>query len=194
VTKLVYENQPRVRLWPTWPIELLVICAALTAFATAPHVDDAEEAKALAPFFSSVAQGSVTLLVAVALFHGGLGGTVDFRVRRWISPASFCYLGLAACAGMAGSISSLNEGAYGVLFALSIGTCVGGLLTVLLMGTENIRQQRQRAASARAVELDPGPSGSLHRQGTGGSPGADEGSGSSADLGSLVSDDHQTRN
>ena len=156
--KLVTERRSRFGRWPTWQVELTAICATVGAFVAAPRTDRSDSIDALSPFFSSIAQCCVTLLVAVALFHGGFGGTVDFRVRRWISPASFVYLGLGTVVGIAGSIGSLDAGAYRLLFASSVGAGAGGLLTVLLMGAENINQQRRRAAAARAMELDPGPS------------------------------------
>lgn len=163
MTKVIDERRPRLRLWRTWPVDASVLSTTAIAYAIAPQPEDSQAAAALASFFSSIAQSSMTLLVAVALFQGALGSPVEHRVRRWISSMSFVYLGLAGVAALAGTIGTLPAVAYPFLFALSVGPGVGGLLTVLLMGRENVTQQRKRAAAARAIELDPDRPQDPHR-------------------------------
>lgn len=139
---------------PTWFLDVLVIVMTTIAVVEAPAVCSAKAAEAMAPFFATVAQVSVTLLVAVALFSGALGSIVEYRVRRWLSVRTFVFLGAATVGGVAGCISSLDSSVYPVLFALCVGPGTGGLLTVLIMGWENMRQRRERGALARAAVLD----------------------------------------
>jgi hypothetical protein len=147
----VVAKPARLQPRPSWLIHLVAIVATGTAFAVAPAVAGTHPATALAQFFSSSAQISATLLVAVALFQGALGDLVAHRVRAWISPPAFVYVGTATAAGVAGSIATLGDDAYHWLFALTVGPGAAGLLTVLAMGWENLEAQRQRSIIAAAT-------------------------------------------
>lgn len=144
-------------MWRTWPIDLIVILSTASAYAAAPRIHAGHDPGGLSAFFASVAQASVTLLVAVALFSGALGGAIEHRTLRWVSGRTFLYLGAATVASSLGLVGSLDTGAYRYLFAASAGAGIGSLTTVLLMGWENIRHRRARGAAARAAALDPTP-------------------------------------
>jgi hypothetical protein len=134
------------------PHILAVVLAAL-AVIFAPPVDHGHPAGELSSFFSSVAQISVTLLVAVALFQGALTSGAAHNARRWLTKFTFVYLGVATLAGVIGSTASVDASAYRWLFGVSAGFGGAGLLTVLLMGAANIRTQQDEEIGAQATKL-----------------------------------------
>jgi hypothetical protein len=140
----------------SWLIHVAAVAITGLAYALAPAVDKAHPAKDLSAFFSSLAQISATLVVAVALFEGPLRDPVAHRVRRRISRGSFVYLGLAVVCGLAGTLDFLGDGVYRYLLALGAGTGAAGLLMVLLVGATNIAGQRAGAASAQGQKLGEG--------------------------------------
>ncbi|HXP36631.1 MAG TPA: hypothetical protein VN817_02590 [Solirubrobacteraceae bacterium] len=131
----------------------------LTAIAVilAPTVDHRHSASSLSSFFSTTAQIAVTLLVAIALFQGALDSRVAHRARRWLSRATFVYLGLATAAGVIGSTASVEPWMYRWLFGLAVGLGGAGLLTVLLAGASNIGAQHDEELAAVATSLAQRP-------------------------------------
>jgi hypothetical protein len=115
------------------------------------------DASSLTTFFSTIAQVSVTLLVAVALFAGAVGDPGEYRQRRWLSPYTFVYLGLSTAAGIIGATGAVRGVACRTAFAASIAGSLAGLLTVLAMGWENWSYRNSEGAAARAAVLDPDP-------------------------------------
>lgn len=160
--------------WLSWPVDAAVVLTIGLAYTFAP--DAVGATTGWSQYFATVAQVSVTLLVAVALFGGMLDGVVEHHVLRWASGRSFLYLGAATSSGLLGSIGSMSEDFQRCLLGLSAGAFVGSLVTVLLMGHSNIAQRRRLGAAARASKLDPRPSTA---SGVGGasapSPGKDRG-------------------
>jgi hypothetical protein len=155
VTRRVGEDASGFRPSRTWLVHGFAILVAIVAYVRAPDTDNASTKDALEQFFPSAAQISATLLVAVALFGGALADPVAVRVRRWIGPLTFVYLGVATAGGTIGSVTTLSGMVDRWLFALTCGAGAAGLVTVLLMGHANIRGQRARADSAQADRLDP---------------------------------------
>ncbi|HSZ06312.1 MAG TPA: hypothetical protein VK778_14085 [Solirubrobacteraceae bacterium] len=132
----------------------IAVVGAAAAWHWAPTSTTGREA-AMAPYFPAEATVAGALLVAAALFQGALGVVVAFRVLKWAAPATFVFLGVATAAGLVGSLTSLENGAYRWLFALSAGPLLAGLVSVVAMGWVNVSQQSTRAAAVRAAELDP---------------------------------------
>ena len=148
------------RLSRAFPLHLLAGVVTAGAIAAAPR----GKSQDLAGYYSSVAQVGVTLLVAVALFSGALGDVVDARVRRWMGPMTFVYLGAAVAGGLVGATGP--RAPFGrLMFGVTAGATSGGLLTVLLMGWENLRQRRALAPQRRAQLLDPRPCDAGERSG-----------------------------
>jgi hypothetical protein len=132
----------------------VAIVGTAAAWHWAPTGTSGREA-ATAPYFPAEATVAAALLVAVALFQGALGVVVAFRVLKWAAPSTFVFLGVATAAGLLGSLTALDNGAYRWLFALSAGPLLAGLASVVAMGWVNVSQQSARAAATRAAELDP---------------------------------------
>lgn len=140
------------RLWLTWPIDLTVVITFGLVYALVPQrfVDSGGSS----PYFTSVAQVSVTLLVAIALFGGAIEGVVEYNVRKWANARTFGYVGVAVATGLLGSLGSTSGTVQRAFLALSACGCAGALGTVLLMGHSNIAQRRQDGVLARAAVLD----------------------------------------
>lgn len=147
------EPKPTRSLDKTWLVHLAAVLISAVAVALAPDVTKAHPASDLSAFFSSLAQISATLVVAIALFQGPLSDPVAHRVRRLISRAAFLYLGVAVICGVAGSIGSLGAEIYPYLFGVGAGTGTAGLLTVLQVGAANIAEQRASAAAEQGGKL-----------------------------------------
>jgi hypothetical protein len=135
-------------------LHVVAVGGAIVAFALAPRVDASHPASSWSSFYSSGATLCAALLIAMALFSAPLGDVSSQRVRRWITPMTFVYLAIATAAFLFGSTSALGNPAYRYLFALGLGPGAEGLLTVVLMGWENIEAQRKAAGPARAAALD----------------------------------------
>ncbi len=110
---------------------------------------------AMATYFPAEAAVAAALLVAVALFQGALGVVVAFKVLKWTARSTFVLLGVATATGLLGSLTTLANGAYRWLFALSAGPLLAGLASVVAMGWVNVREQSAGAAAKVAAELDP---------------------------------------
>ena len=80
---------------------------------------------------------------------------MEYKVRQWIGPAVFIYLGLATTAGVVGSIDESGQPGIPGAVRRQRSTGLGGLLTVLMMGLANMREQRIRGPAERAKVLDP---------------------------------------
>jgi hypothetical protein len=157
MTRRVGEETRRIQPHRTWLLHLLTVVVALIAYKRAPDAKNAMD-----EFFPAAAQISATLLVAVALFGGALSDPAAIRVRRWIGPFTFMYLGVATAGAALGSVGTVTYGLARWLFALTCGAGAAGLLTVLLIGNANVGFQKARSAAATADKLDPpGNTGSV---------------------------------
>jgi len=142
-------------------LAILAVVATVGAWLAAPRGH--QLGSHLGQFFGASAQVLAALLVALALFQSSsvLAGR---SARRFLSPAAFPMLGAGLVASLLGLLTSLGEDIYRVLFALTVGTGLAGLVSVLLVGTANVRGQaldeldaNLAAIRAKAHELDPDP-------------------------------------
>ena len=136
----------------------IVFAVAIVGTAAAWHwapTGTSGRQSAMAPYFPAEATVAAGLLVAMALFQGALGVVVAFKVLKWGAPSTFVFLGVATAAGLLGSLTTLDNGAYRWLFALSAGPLLAGLASVVAMGWVNVSEQSTRAPATRAAELDP---------------------------------------
>ena len=125
---------------------------AVIAFLFAPVVDCTHPPSNLTTFFATCAQVFATFFIALALLSS-LPALSHLRFRQLVGRIALLYLSLGLIAATAGTLDTWPHAAYQWLFALTVGAGLGNLLTLALLGAENIRNTSQEDAKKAAMRL-----------------------------------------
>lgn len=125
---------------------------AVIAFLFAPVVDCTHPPSNLTTFFATCAQVFATFFIALALLSS-LPALSHLRFRQFVGRIALLYLSLGLVAATAGTLDTWPYAAYQWLFALTAGAGLGTLLTLALLGSENIRNTSQEDAKEAGKRL-----------------------------------------
>jgi fucose 4-O-acetylase-like acetyltransferase len=135
-----------------WLPLVTAVASAVVAGVLAPRVDTSDPAANLQAFFGIALGVILAIFLGLGLVQLALPARPE-RVLRYLGRRTFVVLVLGMAAAGGGLITSLDSTAYRYLFAITIGSCMHGLVTMLLVVTVSVAEQRSAARAALAASF-----------------------------------------